>query len=56
MILDYKKYVCDVCGESQLEMGNAVETKDIMRDQHGWIISRDKKHYCSTECYDRRKV
>lgn len=48
----YVEYTCDYCGWADHYLpGNP----DKEARSYGWIITADKKHFCSKECYSNYK-
>ena len=45
---------CDKCGGSACHYPPGNVDKAARKD--GWIITKDKKHFCTEECYEQRKT
>ena len=51
MLTRWWEIICDGCGGAEHFQGNKREAEGQARDV-GWIITREKKHYCSEKCKD----
>lgn len=46
--------LCDRCGRKESFAGGVASSEEVARFQ-SWIITRDKKHFCDSECYKEFK-